>query len=127
KGATSRAFRSWEPVAMTPAVGGCLTRQIERDVPERPGSEDRPLGSCDLPVEARVGLAESRGARLMRQDERPRVSALQRCRDLLDLDCQLGVEPPFDVGTEERGQQRAGRPQRERDPDDRADEQPEAE
>ena len=62
----------------------------------------------------------------MRQDELSRARAIERCRDLLELIRQLGLEPPLDMGAEESCQERAGGGQGEHDPDDRAGEQPEA-
>ena len=44
----------------------------------------------------------------MRQDDRSRARALQRCRDLFELDRQLGLEPAFDMGPEQGRQEGAG-------------------
>ena len=61
----------------------------------------------------------------MRQGELSGSRALQRGRDLLELNRQLGFEPALDMGAEQRRQERTGRGQGERDPNDRTDQQAE--
>ena len=117
-------LRPGDPMAVDRAVRRRVGWQAERDIPQRPRTEDRSLRVIDLPVEAGVRFAESRIVQLMRQHDRPRARTLQRCGDLLELDRQLSFEPAFDVGPEEGRQECAGHGQGEQDPDDRAGEQP---